>query len=347
MQRRLSSPRSVFQSCVPTRTEQGLSMMRLFIFFFLAVIIPCYLQAETPPCGIAIVRTQGPKMDERFVPAPPEQVKFALLRALPAVNGKVVEDKGFHIEAKTDLGLLQVEARQNSDAGVKGGYAGWGTPGKFKIDIRPATQADVQGSLLHIEFHKHGAVLRKGREGYPQPLAEETACLVKLLSTNDPAANPRGLEVKDAGPPHPVVLPDATPLKVLLRDPLYSKQLEKDSEGKTVPFEVAEDVVVDGAILIRRGALAKGHFTNVEKTKMAGRHAELGFAFDTVTAVDGQEIQVSGASEQARGGRHSDTMSNLAVGVFGFFMKGTDVFIRAGTAYDVEVSGQHAVQTGH
>lgn len=285
-------------------------------------------------------------MDERFVPAPPEQVKFGLLRALPAVNAKVVKDKGFHIEAKTDMGLRQVEARQNFDAGVRGRYAGLGAPGQFKIDIRPATQADVQGSLLHIEFHKHGAVLLRGLDGYAQPLAEETACLVKLLSTNDPAANPRGLEVKDAGPPHTVTLPDATPLKILLRDPLYSKKLEEDSEGKTMPFEVAEDVAVDGAILIRRGALAKGHFTNVEKTKRAGRHAEIAFAFDTVTAVDGQEIQVSGASEQARGGRHSDTMSNLAVGVFGLFMKGTDVFIRAGTAYDVEVSGQHAVQMG-
>lgn len=321
--------------------------MRQFFYFFLLVITPSHLHAETPPCGIAIVRTEGPKIDERFVPAPPEQVKFAILRALPAVDGKVVKDKGFHIEAKTDMGLRQVEARENKDAGVKGRAAGWGALGEFKIDISPATQDEVAGSLLHIEFHKNSFVGRMGNEGYAQPLAEETACLVKLFSTNDPATNPRGLEVKDAGPPHTVALPDATPLKVLLRDPLYSKKLEKDSAGKTVQFEVAEDVVVDGAILVRRGALAKGHFTDVEKTKMAGRHAEIAFAFDTVTAVDGQEIQVSGASEEARGGRHRDTWSNVAqAGAFGFLAKGTDVFIRAGTAYDVEVSGQHTVQTG-
>jgi len=322
--------------------------MRQFLhFFFLLVIIPCYLHAETPPCGIAIVRTEGPKMDERFVPAPPEQVKFALLRALPAVDGKVVKDKGFHIEAKTDMGLRQVEARENKDAGVRGRGAGWGALGEFRIDISPATQDAVQGSLLHIQFHKNAFVGRMGGEGYAQPLAEETACLVKLFSTNDPATNPRGLEVKDAGPPHTVTLPDATPLKVLLRDPLYSKKLEKDSAGKTVQFEVAEDVVVDGAILIRRGALANGHFTDVEKTKMAGRHAEIDFVFDTVTTVDGQEIPVSGTSEEALGGRHRDTWTNVSqAGVFGFLAKGTDVFIRAGTAYDVEVSGQHTVQTG-
>jgi hypothetical protein len=318
-----------------------------FLYVFLLVVIPCYLQAETPPCGIAIVRTEGPKTDQRFLPAPPEQVKFALLRALPALDGKVVKDQGFHIEGKTDTGLRQSVAQRNKDAGVRGRTAGLGALGEFKIDISPATQGEVRGSLLHIEFHHNAFVGRMGGEGYAHPLAEETTCLVKLLSTNDPATNPRGLEVKDAGPPHAVTLPDATPLKVLLRDPVYSKKLEKDSVGKTVPFEVAEDVVVDGTILVRRGALAKGHFTDLEKSKMAGRHAQIGFAFDTVTAVDGQEIQVSGASEKARGGRHSETWSNVEqAGVFGFFVKGTDVFIRAGTAYDVEVSGQHTVQTG-
>jgi hypothetical protein len=230
MQRRWSSPH------VSTWTEQGPSRMRPFLHFFLLAIIPCYLQAETPPCGIAIVRTQGPKMDERFVPAPPEQVKFAVLRALRAVDGKVVKDQGFHIEGKTDMSLRQSVAQANKDAGVRGRYAGLGALGEFKIDISPTTQDEVTGSLLHIEFHHNGFYGRMGGEGYAQPLAEETVCLVKLLSTNDPATNPRGLEVKDAGPPHAVTLPDATPLKVLLRDPLYSRKLEKDSVGKAVQF---------------------------------------------------------------------------------------------------------------
>ena len=347
MQMRRWDPCCVFQRYASDLSEPIPFGLRHFLYLFLLVIVPCYLPAETPPCGVAIIRTQGPKVDERFVPAPPDQVKSALLKALPAVDGRVVKEKGFHIEAKTDMGLRQVEFRENRDAGVRGRTAGWGALGEFKIDLSPATQDEVKGALLHIEFHKNAFVGRMGSDGYALPLAEETTCLVKLFSTNDPVANPRGLELKDAGPPHPVTLPDATPLKVLLRDPLYSKKLEKDSAGQTVPFEVAEDVVVDGVTLIRRGALAKGHFNHVEKTKRAGRHAEIGFAFDSVTTVDGQEIPVSGASETARGGRHSDTMSNLAqAGLFGLLAKGTDVFIRAGTAYDLEISGQHTVQAG-
>jgi hypothetical protein len=323
-------------------------MMRQLLCFFLLVMSPYRLRAQTPPCGVDIIQTAGPNTDERFVAAPPEQVKVALLKALPALGAKFHKDEGLHIEAEPDMGLRQAIQQKNKDSGVRGKYAGLGALGKFTIDLQETTQDGVKGSLLHIEFHKNGFVGRLGGEGYAQPLAEETSCLTKLLSTNDPASNPRGLEMKDAGTPHPVMLPDNTPLKILLRDPLYSKKLDKDSLGQTVNFEVAEDVVVDGSILVRRGALATGHFTDVQKTKKAGRHAEIEFAFDSVTTVDGQKIPVSAPSEQVRGGRHSNTMSNAEqVGAIGFLAKGSDVFIRAGTTYDVQVSGQHTVQTGH
>lgn len=341
MEQRLSIHHSVIQAWQETK-------MRRFLCFFLLVMGPYRIRAQTPPCGIAIIRTEGPNTDERFVAAPPEQVKAVLLKALPALGAKVHKDEGLHIEADPDMGLRQSIQQKNKDSGVRGKYAGLGALGKFTIDLREGTQDGVKGSVLHIEFHKNSFVGRLGGEGYAQPLAEETACLANLLSTNDPASNPRGLEVKDAGPPHPVTLPDNTPLKILLRDPLYSKKLDKDSAGQAVNFEVAEDVVVDGAILIRRGALATGHFTDVQKTRKAGRHAEIGFAFDTVTAVDGQKIPVSAPNESARGGRHSQAMSNAEqAGVFGFLAKGADVFIRAGTTYDIDVSGQHTVQAGH
>jgi hypothetical protein len=305
-------------------------------------------QTGSAPCGIDVLRAGKEHVDDRFIPFSPEHVKFALLRAFPDVGWKVSKDEGFHLRGEKDMGLTQVLAQSNSDKDIKGRNNGVGALGKWTVDIREATQDGVHGSQLHIEFHSNKFVGRAaGTATLSEPLGDETACLAKLLSANDPATSPRGLEVKDAGPRHAVTLPDATPLIVLLRDPLYSKKLNKDSSGQTVQFEVAEDVVLDGTILIRRGALAKGHFTDVEKTKMGGRHAEIGFVFDTVTAVDGQSIPVSGLSENAKGGRHSDKWSNVAqAGAFGLLAKGTDALIPAGSSYDVEVSGQHTVQGG-
>lgn len=322
--------------------------MRRFVHFsFMIAATLCPLHAETPPCGIAVIRADGPKVDERFVAAPPEQVKAALLKALPAVAMKVHKDKGFQIETKTDSGLLQSAEEKNKDAGVHGAMHGIAF-GSMKINIQEATQDGVTGSKLRIEFDKPAVLGRAVNHGNDAvPLAEETACLVKTLSTNDPVANPRGLPLPNPGTARAVSLPEGTPLQIQLRDMLDSKIIHKQGIS-VVQFEVVEDVVVDGAILVRRGALATGHFTDVEKAKGYGRNAEIDFAFDTVTAVDGQNISLAAAGEKARGGRHNETAQTLLISpALAVFMKGADAVIRAGTSYEVETSGEHTIQTGH
>jgi len=318
-----------------------------FILFSLVLIMasPC-LRAQTPPCGKAIVEIEGPKDYEQFVPAPPEQVKAALLKAIPALGAKVHKDEGLHIETEDDTALRQSLQQTNKDSGVKGKYEGLGALGKILIDIRETTQGTEKGSLLHIEFHKNGFVGRMGGEGYSKPLAEETACLVKLLSPNDPVKNPRGFSSQEPSPARALTLPEGTALQVFLLDPLYSKKAKKEGVGQTIQFEVAEDVVVDGVTAVRRGALATAHMSEVQGSKIAGRHAEMAFVFDAVTAVDGQSIPIK-ADEKAKGGRHNETVRNLMITpAFGWMAKGSEAFIRAGTGYDVAVSGQHTIQSG-
>lgn len=304
-----------------------------------------HAQAGNAACGIGVMRAGSQHVDDRFIPFPPEHVKFALLRAFPVVGWKVTKDEGFHLRGEKDMGLTQVLAQKNKDEGVKGRNQGVGALGKFRVDIREATQDGVRGSQLHIEFHANKVVGRAaGTATLAEPLGDETACLAKSLSTNDPVANPRGLGAPESATSQAIVIPDGTPVTVLLRDPVYSKKLAKDSTGETVNFEVASDVVVNGIVLIRRGALSTGHFTDVEKTKTRGRHAQIAFTFDSVTAVDGQKIPLLAASEKAKGGRHDETAEAWSMGLVGvLFMNGTDALIPAGTSYDLAVSGEHTI----
>src|ERR1017187_3409956 len=201
--------------------------------------------AQTPPCGIAVVRSEGPKVDERFIPAPPGQVKTAVLKALPALGMKVHKDNGFQIEAKTDSGLLQSAEEKNKDAGVHGAMHGIAL-GSMKIDIQEVTQEGVTGSRLRVEFDKPAILGRAYNHGNDAvPLAEETACLVNILSTNDPVANPRGLPLPNSGPARAVSLPEATPLKIQLRDLLDSKNIHKKGEGQTVQGQTVQFEVVE------------------------------------------------------------------------------------------------------
>ncbi|MBV8821024.1 MAG: hypothetical protein JO022_21880 [Acidobacteriaceae bacterium] len=323
--------------------------MRLTSLVLLGAFALGSARAETPPCGVAIIRAEDGNVDERFIPATQEQVKDALLKALPALAQKVAaDDNEFHITTEPDGHLRLILFRRNKDAGVRGFTAGLGPAGRFSIEVRRTTRDGVSGSLLRVEFHKLAlaAALVPGNTGLAHPLADETACLVRLLSTNDPATNPRGLGSDEAGEGRTVVVADGTPLKVLLPAPLYSKALKKSDNGETVQFEVAEDVVVDGVVPVRRGALATGHFTEIRKPRRYGRHAELQFVFDAVTAADGERIPISGPGERARGGRHDDTIyTALSLPVVAGLIKGHEVFIRAGTTYDVEISGTHTLQT--
>lgn len=304
-----------------------------------------HAQAGNAPCGIEVIRAGSQHVDGRFIPFPPEHVKFALLKAFPDVGWKVTKDEGFHLRGEKDMGLSQVLGQKNSDEGVEGRNGGGGALGKWTVDIREATQDGVHGSQLHIEFHSNKFKGRAaGTATLAEPLGDETACLAKLLSANDPVANPRGLEAANNGTLQTVTIPDGTPVTVLLRDPIYSKRLPKDSVGATVNFEVANDVAVNGVVLIRRGALASGHFTDVEKTKSRFRHAQISFAFDAVTAVDGQKVPVAAESESVKGGRHAETAEALQFAVLGALaMHGTDALISAGTSYDISISGEHTV----
>ena len=315
------------------------------IVLLLAIVSPLSLRAQTPPCGVAfLLSSDGPKTDERFLPASPEVVKQDILKVLPALGYVVRKDQGLHIEAIQDLKLLNSIWLEDEDAGVRRSD-GTIVSGPVVVDIKEASQAGTQGSQLSIEF-RTGFLGHKGSNA--GPLAAETECLVKVLGTNDLSKNPRGDPLEKSSPPRAIPLPAGTPVKVLLFSPMYSKEYKKDKIVRPIQFELAEDVVVDGATVIRRGALAVGHLTDFKDSGGYGRHATLEFTFDTATAVDGQQIPVTGEIQQIKGGRTSDQFESIAKKqlALGWPIKGADIFIRAGTEYDLEASGQCLIQTG-
>jgi len=295
------------------------------------LVTACIL-AQTAPCGRTVLRTGGDSAEDRFVAAPFEHVKSSVVRALPAVAARLTKDEGSHIEAKIDTDLAR--AQKETPFGSEGMKIR--SSGTFKIDLAPATQDGVSGTRLAIRFSK-GMQGRLGSGKYATPLADETACLVTLLSPVDPSTNPRGTEPASAqSNPRPVNLKANTPVKVALRNYLYTKEVPKDTQTLEVTLEAVEDVRVDGVVVIRRGALAKGRVSSLAKSKSFGRRAAFRFVVESATAVDGQDVALDSEAVERKGTSSAAVAVGIAIaGLSAGLFKGDEALVRAGTLWDI------------
>ena len=147
-----------------------------------------------------------------------------------------------------------------------------------------------------------------------------------------------------------VELPADTVFKISLNDDVSSKTNEV---GDPVTFTVEEDVLVGDVLVLPRGSQGSGVVTKVTRPKSFGRSGALDISFDQVFSVDddaiptvlGPEAKEKLKMEAAAVG--ASTIGALALGpiglVGGFFVKGKDVRLPAGTNLYIET--QEAVTT--
>ncbi|MGN0954700.1 hypothetical protein [Dialister sp.] len=147
-----------------------------------------------------------------------------------------------------------------------------------------------------------------------------------------------------------VELPANTVFKISLNDDVSSKT---NQVGDPVTFTVQEDVSVGDVLVLPKGAQGSGVVTKVSRPKSFGRSGALDVSFDQVFSVDdeviptvlGPEAKEKLKMEAAAVG--ASTIGALALGpiglVGGFFVKGKDVSLPAGSTLYIET--QEAVTT--
>lgn len=110
-------------------------------------------------------------------------------------------------------------------------------------------------------------------------LSQQTAAPVspQAASASAPAAN------VPAAPQPPNTLLDGTAVKLKLAENLTSATAKA---GDHVPFEVVEEVDVNGVPVIAKGAQAVGTVTTAEPKKSMGRAGKLDVNIDSVRLID-------------------------------------------------------------
>jgi hypothetical protein len=137
------------------------------------------------------------------------------------------------------------------------------------------------------------------------------------------------------------VLQDGMPIKLQLLNKLDSHTAKA---GDKIEFEIVNDVVVSGVIVLRRGAPATGVITASQASKTMGRAGRLNFTIDDISLSNGQKVPVRAynhTSGENRTGEMVYYMLNTPMVAAPFFllMHGTNTVFPRGTQIAAFVNG--------
>lgn len=139
-----------------------------------------------------------------------------------------------------------------------------------------------------------------------------------------------------------VVVPDGTEFTVLTTEEITSKT---SSEGDLLTFKVAEDVVINGHVVIAKDTLVKGEVSTAKKSGFFGRGGNLGIRIESTTTVDNQKTKLRSAKGKAGDDKTGTTVALVVLfGPLGFLKKGKQAIIKPGTPIKVFTDEAKTVQ---
>jgi len=148
----------------------------------------------------------------------------------------------------------------------------------------------------------------------------------------------------DAPAPKGFLLEDSTPVHLVISENLSSASAVT---GQTVEFEVVDDIVVNGLLVIPRGSTAWATVTEAEHKRHLGKPGKLDINIDKVRLADGEKALLR-AVKDVQGGGHTGAMTGAIVATslvlwpaapFFLLMHGKDITIPKGTQITAFVQG--------
>jgi len=170
------------------------------------------------------------------------------------------------------------------------------------------------------------------------------AVIVTPAFAQQPANLQQGPPASQSPTAQKFILEDGTPVKLVLSQNVSSADA---TVGQTVSFEVVEDVLVDGIVVVPKGSTAWATVTEAQHKKTMGRGGKLDMNIDKVRLADGSKTLLS-ATKNAKGGGHTGAMTGAIVATslilwpaapFFLLIHGKDITIPKGTALTAFIQG--------
>jgi len=170
------------------------------------------------------------------------------------------------------------------------------------MEIRTTLKCGQQVQILDRSDNFIHVLTDKGEDGF---VAANTLTFVKTAAaTKSPVARAKQRHAASAArsgnsaragmsqvpaPPQEIILPRQTPVHLRLGRTLSSATAHV---GEEVNFEVAQDVIVGGVIVISKGASAIGAVTEAEPKKRMGKTGKLNVSVTSVVLANNEKISL-------------------------------------------------------
>ncbi|MHB1459574.1 MAG: hypothetical protein ACYC0V_21905 [Armatimonadota bacterium] len=127
----------------------------------------------------------------------------------------------------------------------------------------------------------------------------------------------------------PLKIAEGTPIKLELTRSLTSGKVKT---GEAVTYRTREDIIINGEVVIAKGAKGLGKVTVSKRRGMLGKKGKLEFTVESVTAINGVPVPLRTSIENS-GKSNSGAViaSALLLTVFAVFISGRDITIKEGT----------------
>lgn len=171
------------------------------------------------------------------------------------------------------------------------------------------------------------------------PLPASASLVARLRFMVDPASADARLAARSGS----FTLPAGTGVLVKIGEKVTSKKAEKDQKIKA---SVAQDVVLDDAVLIRKGTPVAARVGEVDAASLGGSGGSIKIEIDSTTTVDGQSVPLHYESQAKEG---KDTRGISVTGMFtgwGLLSKGKNVEIAEGTTVEAKSTAAVSVKAG-
>jgi hypothetical protein len=136
-------------------------------------------------------------------------------------------------------------------------------------------------------------------------------------------------------PQDEIIVAEGTPINVVTVKEVTSKEAKPNDP---VEFTVAEDLVINGHVIVSKGTAATGSVINAEKRGYMGKSGKLGVQVESTTTSSGERLRLRAAKGSEGDDKTTSTIVLTVISPAFLFRKGSEATIAAGTVVTVYVA---------